>query len=388
MFRILVIDDDPIIRAVLHKSLGNQGYQVTVADNGIEGIAQAKKMRPALIICDWMMTPIDGIEVCRTIKSDVNLTTTFLVLLTAKDAVEDRVIGLDAGADEFLSKPIEMNELKARVRAGLRLYQVNEDLRQQKHNLETLNQKLQAELDEAAEYVRSLLPAPISGEISIETFFEPSARLGGDCFDYYEIEPGKIAIYLLDVSGHGVGAALLSISVLNVLRSQSLPNTDFTDPAQVLQALNQAFPMSEHGDKYFTIWYGVYHSDRRQIVYSSAGHPPAILIRKLQENESEIELLGKPDLPIGMLADVTYQTQSFQISGNADLYLLSDGAYEIKVSDTNIWGWESFLELIVECDRCQIQRLDRVVDEIKQATDKYSFDDDLSMLKVKFLHDS
>jgi phosphoserine phosphatase RsbU/P len=112
------------------------------------------------------------------------------------------------------------------------------------------------------------------------------------------------------------------------------------------------------------------------------------LIRKLQENESEIELLGKPDLPIGMLADVTYQTQSFQISGNADLYLLSDGAYEIKVSDTNIWGWESFLELIVECDRCQIQRLDRVVDEIKQATDKYSFDDDLSMLKVKFLHDS
>jgi phosphoserine phosphatase RsbU/P len=388
MFRILVIDDDPIIRAVLHKSLGNQGYQVAVADNGIEGIAQAQELRPALIICDWMMTPIDGIEVCRTIKSDVSLATTFLVLLTAKDAVEDRVIGLDAGADEFLSKPIEMNELKARVRAGLRLYQLNEDLRQQKHNLQTLNRKLQDELDEAAEYVRSLLPAPIFGEISIETFFQPSARLGGDCFDYYEIEPGKIAIYLLDVSGHGVGAALLSISVLNVLRSQSLPNTDFTDPARVLQALNQAFPMSEHGDKYFTIWYGVYHSDRRQLIYSSAGHPPAILVKKMRQHDPEIELLGKPDLPIGMLSDINYQTQSCQISGNADLYLLSDGAYEIKVSDTNIWGWESFLELIVECDRDRIQHLDEVVDEIKTATKKYNFDDDLSMIKVKFLHDS
>ncbi|PSB02648.1 PP2C family protein-serine/threonine phosphatase [Merismopedia glauca] len=388
MFRILVIDDDPIIRTVLQRTLKNQGYQVTVADNGIEGIAQAKNLRPALIICDWVMTPIDGIEVCRTIKSDVDLATTFLVLLTAKGAVEDRVIGLDAGADEFLSKPIEMNELKARVRAGLRLYQLNEDLRTQKHNLQILNQKLQAELDEAAEYVRSLLPAPRSGKISIETFFRPSAQLGGDCFDYYEIDPETIAIYLLDVSGHGVGAALLSISVLNVLRSQSLPNTNFTDPAQVLKALNQAFPMSEHGDKYFTIWYGVYHSDRRQLVYSSAGHPPAILVAKQAEEELQIKQLGKPDLPIGMLSDVVFQKYYIEIAGVSDLYLFSDGAYEIRISDTQIWGLDAFLELIGECYKSQTDKLQQLVDKIKQVTFKDDFDDDLSLVKVKFLNEN
>lgn len=384
MFHILAIDDDPIIRAALQKTLVNRGYQVTVADNGGEGIALAKKLRPALIICDWMMHPIDGIEVCRVVKSDPELSNTFLVLLTAKDAVEDRVIGLDAGADEFLSKPIQMSELKARVRAGLRLYQVNEDLRQQKHNLQIVNDKLQAELDEAADYVRSLLPAPRFGKVSIETFFQPSAQLGGDCFDYYQIDADTIAIYLLDVSGHGVGAALLSISVLNVLRSQSLPNTDFTDPARVLTALNQAFPMSEHGDKYFTIWYGVYRSDRHQLVYSSAGHPPAILVSGHPGEDLQIEKLGKPNLPIGILSDVEFENQCLDICTFAHVYIFSDGAYEISVTDGKIWGIDSFSALIADSHQATSDTLDSLVKKIKEATDNANFEDDLSILKVIF----
>ena len=190
MFKILIIDDDPIVRVLLKRTLQNQGYDVTVASNGESGITQAQRLRPALIICDWMMSKLNGLEVCRRIKANRELTTTFFILLTARGEVEDRVSGLDAGADEFLSKPLELNELKARVRAGLRLHQLSQDLQTQK-------QALEAELAEAANYVRSLLPSPLVGTVTTEALFVPSARLGGDCFDYYWIDDDNLVIYLL-----------------------------------------------------------------------------------------------------------------------------------------------------------------------------------------------
>jgi sigma-B regulation protein RsbU (phosphoserine phosphatase) len=384
-FQILVIDDDPVVRTVLKRTFQSQGYNATVVSNGEEGIAKARQIRPALIICDWMMTPLDGLEVCRTIKSDLELATTFFVLLTAKEKVEDRIVGLDAGADEFLSKPIEVNELKARVRAGLRLYQLSEDLRRQKATLQALNQKLKTELDEAAEYVRSLLPSPQTGKIAIETLFQPSAQLGGDCFDYYQLDENCLAIYLLDVAGHGVGAALLSVSILNVMRSQSLPHTDFFQPSQVLAALNDAFPMSEHGDKYFTIWYGVYHQTTRQLIYANAGHPPAILLVGSSASDLQIKKLGAPSLPIGILDDGEFQEERVEINPNSTLYIFSDGAYEIRDKNNNIWGIEALIELLVESKKNNFDNLKNVIGEIRILTANELFEDDLSLLKVGFI---
>lgn len=175
MFKILVIDDDTIIRELLKRTLKKQGYDVVVASNGEEGIEKAKELRPALMICDWIMPRLTGIEVCRQVKAMPELSTTQFFLLTSLTAVDDRVKGLDAGADDFLSKPIEMNELYARVRAGLRLHQLSQDLQTQKQLLET-------ELSEAAEYVRSLLPEPLEEPVRIEAKFIPSRQLGGRLF--------------------------------------------------------------------------------------------------------------------------------------------------------------------------------------------------------------
>ena len=101
--------------------------------------------------------------------------------------------------------------------------------------------------------MRTILPEPITeGPIRTDWRFIPSTSLGGDAFGYHMVDENHFAIYLIDVSGHGVGAALLSVSVMNVLRSQSLPNTDFKDPEQVLGALNIAFPGEENNDMFFT----------------------------------------------------------------------------------------------------------------------------------------
>lgn len=200
--KILIIDDDRIIQLVIKHALQEQGYEIILANNGVKGLELAYKHSPALIICDWQMDDIDGLEVCRKIKSEPSLSTTFFILLTSRKAVEDRVEGLDTGADDFLSKPIEINELNARVRAGLRLYQMNQQLQKLAQDLQLQKHLLEAELNEAADYVKSLLPQPMSGLIIINSRFLPSRQLGGDCFDYYWLDENHLVIYLLDVSGH------------------------------------------------------------------------------------------------------------------------------------------------------------------------------------------
>jgi sigma-B regulation protein RsbU (phosphoserine phosphatase) len=394
MLKILVIDDDPVIRYALKRALDKQGYDVTVATNGKDGIIKSQMLRPALIICDWIMSQLDGLEVCRQIKADPELATTFFILLTAKGATpgeaEDRVRGLDAGADEFISKPIEMSELKARVRAGLRLHQLSQDLQTQKQTLETLNQNLQtqkqileAELAEAAIYVQSLLPTTLVGAVKTEALFMPSKQLGGDCFDYYWIDDDNLVIYLLDVSGHGVGSALLSVSVLNVLRSQSLPNTNFCQPSEVLKALNNAFQMSNQGNKYFTIWYGVYHRLKRQLIYASAGHPSAVLLSGVTGTKIQVRQLCSLDLPIGFVPDVQFDDAMFEVAENSTLYIFSDGVYEINPTDGKIWNINAFIKLLISCQENNCHPRE-ILAHLTSLNYQESFDDDLSLLKVIF----
>ncbi|UIE38800.1 PP2C family protein-serine/threonine phosphatase [Leptodesmis sichuanensis] len=379
MVRILVVEDDRTTQLVLRRMLEEQGYEVATANDGIEGMEQARTFRPALIICDWIMPRLDGLEVCRQVKADPDLSTIYFILLTARGAVEDRVQGLDSGADEFLAKPVELSELRARVGAGLRLNRVYQALQDQKRILES-------ELTEAAEYVRSLLPPPLTGSVHIDSRFIPSRQLGGDCFDYYWLDPDYLAIYLLDVSGHGLGAALPSISVLNLLRSQSMDGVNFYQPNHVLRALNETFQMDDQNDKYLTIWYGVYNQARRQLIYSSAGHPPALLISKAPENGVvEVKQLKTVSLPIGMMPDTKFVNQRCDIGVGSTLYVFSDGVYEIIKPDGEIWGLEGLMDLVCsQQEVISVQGLNYILNYIKTLSPNEAFEDDVSLLRIDF----
>lgn len=375
MFQILIIDDDRIVQLTLTRILEKQGYEVLTASDGEQGIAQAQQCRPALIICDWLMPRLNGLEVCRQIKSDAALSTTFFILLTSLGSVDDCVKGLDTGADDFIVKPIEHNELIARVKAGLRWHQLSRDLQTQKQILET-------ELAEAAEYVRSLLPLPMTEPLSINSRFIPSQRLGGDCFDYYWLDPDYLAIYLLDTAGHGLGAALPSVSVLNLLRSRAIPNLNYYQPSDVLSALNNTFQMTYQNTKYFTIWYGVYNCVNRQLIYASAGHPPAILLAK--KDIIQVKQLETSGIPVGMFPDAEYINNFCNIEEFSSLYIFSDGAYEIHLPNGTIWYIEAFIELLKDCHNFQECNLDKILNYLLALNYKDTFDDDLSILQINF----
>lgn len=381
MANILVVDDDPAIQLVLKRTLVQQGHQISLASNGCDALVQAQQRPPALIICDWMMPLMDGLQLCRRIKADPRLATTFFILLTSKRSINDRVRGLDSGADDFLAKPIELAELKARVRAALRLHQLTQDLRAQKQQMET-------ELSEASDYVQSLLPKPMTQPIAIDSCFIPSRQLGGDCFDYAWVTANHLVMFLLDMSGHGLGAALPSVSILNLLRSRSLNGVDFHQPHQVLTALNRIFQMDNQGDKYFTLWYGIYSCRDRQLRYASAGHPPALLLSKPGSGASdscEVVRLKTPGFPIGLFPDAQFVSHNHTIEHPSQLYIFSDGIYEIPQPDGTVWGLEPFVEMLqTTCcqaafDQCEIAG---ILERLRLLNASPNFNDDVSLVQV------
>src|SRR4029079_4986957 len=134
--------------------------------------------------------------------------------------------------------------------------------------------------------------------------FAPSTQLGGDMFGYHWLDPDHLAIYLLDVSGHGVGSSLLAVSATNVLVSQALPGVDFRNPGEVLARLNDVFPMEKQNGKYFTIWYGVFRRPRRSLSGSARRHPPALLFTGPSAAEASLQQLKSTGIGIGMMSDM------------------------------------------------------------------------------------
>lgn len=323
----------------------------------------------------WMSNVIENPNFLRgAIAAKVGLHAAFGFPINAGDET--------LGAMTFFSREIQppdtdllkvMGAIGSQIGQFIKRKQAESQLQQQ-HRI------LQAELNQAADYVRSLLPRRLTKGVTIEKKFVPSLQLGGDAFDYRWLDEEHLVVYLLDVAGHGVKSALLSVSVLNILRSQSLPNTDFYQPSAVLASLNQVFPMGEAGDDYFTIWYGVYNSTKRQMVYACAGHPPGILLSEASSTTS-VKELGVPGIPIGMLPEADFEDNFCEIQPDSTLYIFSDGVYEIVQPDGQIWGLNALIDFLLEHQKSN-NNLDKVFHHIQNLNANKVLDDDFSLLQI------
>jgi len=391
---VLVIDDDRTMLSFVAMVLKQEGYSIHKASSGEQAIELMETIQPALIVCDWMMPGLTGLEVCHYIKSHPAFASTFFILLTAREEVADRIQGLDMGADEFFSKPVNASELRARVRAGLRLYQSTQDLKLLAQNLEDQKKLLETELTEAADYVCSLLPASSTADrhgVQIQSYFLPSKQLGGDFFDYHWLDEHRLRFYLMDTAGHGLRAALFSVSLQNYIKSFSLANNtvDICNPSQMLRLLNETFQMEDHHDQYVTLWYGIFDRRTQQLTYSNAGHPPAALIHC-----DTLKLLPSTGLPIGILDRGEFRSITCTVQPGSSLYIFSDGLYELADSGEELellaekgesYGIEQFLELLQNFDTQEGQKgLNWVPQSILRQVNKPNFVDDCSLLQIQF----
>jgi len=249
-----------------------------------------------------------------------------------------------------------------------------EKLQRMFETLEQTQRRLEGELGEAANYVRSLLPEPLTGAVEAQGCYLPCSHLGGDGFGYNWLDRETLAFYLLDVSGHGVGSALLSISVLNVLRKQLLVGTDFHDPAAVLEGLNRAFPMDRTNEKYFTIWYGALHLPSRTLSYASAGQHAALLVT----NDGRGVRLQTRGAVVGVTPEMKYSCERIEVPAKAEIYLFSDGVFEIARPDGTWQLWEEFAQYLQE----NRPTLEKIVQRMREIHGVEEFEDDFSLLKL------
>jgi len=246
------------------------------------------------------------------------------------------------------------------------------------------SQDLDKALAKASSYVHSLLPPPVrEGQIRTEWFYLPCERLGGDAFGYYRLDEENFVGYIVDVSGHGVAAAMHSVSLLNVLRQRALPETDFTDPAQVLRKLNRMFPMDQHDDMYFTMWYGVFNTRTRTLTFASAGHHAGYLVPRERANVEPVPVQSRGPL-IGMVPDFTFKAETTVIPEGTTLYLFSDGVFEIITHAGEEWSIDSFKGLLAQPTHPMSTEPERLHAHVRSLARPGPFDDDFSILTVTF----
>jgi sigma-B regulation protein RsbU (phosphoserine phosphatase) len=383
--RVLLVDDQEMIAESVRRMLSDEeDIEFFYCQDPSDALEKANEVKPTVILQDLIMPEIDGLTLIRYFRANAETEKIPMIVLSSKEEAETKAEAFALGANDYMVKFPDRLEVLARIRyhskGYIRLLQRNEAY----EKLAESQRLLKAELNDAAKYALSLLPKKEDGKIFADWEYIPSTDLAGDSLGYNWLDEDHFSIYLLDVCGHGVGAALHSISAINVIRSQTLPKTDFYDPGSVLTSLNNAFLSDDHDGMFFTMWYGVYHLKTRELVYSSGGHPPSILVHGSSLDQMETVQLATPSFIVGGMKDMKYETKSINVEKYAKLFVYSDGVFELEKEDGVMYTVEELaLEMAKEKDSKQTE-IERIVKISLDLNGPGALPDDLSLIHIDF----
>ena len=384
---MLLVDDQQIVAEAIRRMLeGESDIDFHYCSDPAQALLRAKELAPTIILQDLVMPDIDGLLLLKFYRANEATRDIPIIVLSSQEEPVTKANAFGLGASDYLVKLPNRVELIARIRhhsnGYIHLLERNEAF----EALRESQRELAEDLAQAERYVTSLLPEKISSDRLItDWMFIPSSKLGGDSFGYHWIDKEHFAFYLLDVCGHGVKSALMSVSAMNVLRAQSLAGCDFRDASQVLSALNNAFLMEKHNEMYFTIWYGVYNTSTRELNYSGAGHPPAILLSGDANATTKCQQLESQGPMTGVVEDMPYDGQRVEVAPGSLLYLYSDGICELHKPDGTMWPFGEFVAAIstpVAPGESAIKRIHAVGRDVQGGA---PFIDDFSILEIKFV---
>ena len=340
---ILVVDDDKTNRSLLSIILKKAGYRVIEAEDGQDAIKKSLDTPVDLVLLDIMMPNMDGYEACRRMKEDPRTRDIPVIFLSAKTETRDKIMGLESGGADYVTKPFDKGEVLARVRSQLRIRSLTREvIEKQKH--------LDNDLKVAAGIQQSLLPSrEMPGESNLKWAwrFRPCEEIGGDIFNILRLDENHYAVYMLDVSGHGVPSALITVSVSQMLQPHT--NTlikriinagsgyEIVAPVDVLKRLDREYPI-ERFDKYFTLVYMLIDTERGLLRYSNAGHPPPLLIR----TDGTVKELEKGGPMIGLNGALPFEEEEIPLDPGDRIILYTDGVIEYEKTDLNFYGEERF----------------------------------------------
>lgn len=399
--RILIADDEGSLRLFLNRVLRKLDYEVIETCNGTEAWEALQREKVSLVITDWLMPGMDGLELCRKIRSAPFSHYTYIIILTSKDAKDELVEGMEAGADDFMVKPFNVDELSVRVRAGERIVKLEEQLALQNEQLSKTNTKLndayntiRSDLEAAARVQSSLLPKAVSldPKIEFDWLFLPTAFLAGDIFNYFRLDKDHVGFYLLDVAGHGIPAAMLSFTLSKLLSPADLHNNPLikaikqppfyriVSPDKVLRDLNQRFQTDDETMMYFTMIYGLTNLKTGSTRLAQAGHPYPILIKPGQAPE----FIGQGGYPVGILPEVDFDEYHVQLDPGDRLVLYSDGITECANNENRMFSENRLRCLIGKAHHFTLKKMiEKIETELRAWRGDHEFQDDITLLAVQ-----
>lgn len=396
--RILVVEDALLTRTMLEHALGKWGYQVDSVSNSDDAIQLLLTEPIQFVITDWVMSGGDSSSLCQDIRSLDLPHYTYIILVTSLESDQSVLQGLEAGADDFIRKPIQLDELHARIRAGERVLALEKALQDRNTKLVDLSNNLlnaqeiiNRELKMAAKMQRELLPPTTTRffNVTIDWLFCPSLMISGDLFNFLRLDETRIGFYSLDVAGHGVTSAIVSFSVFRLLSSEmqrgsplkrklpEKPYYEIVPPAEVMVELNSQFQTDSNNWLYFTMVYGVIDTVAHTVELSQAGHPNPIYIT---QNEP-VQFIGEDGFPIGLTENVEYDTIVLNYRVGDRLILYSDGITECVGANGEMYGTEQLLEFMEHNRDLPIKEISHGLNEqIRAWRGNEPFEDDISML--------
>ena len=382
---ILVVDDDKTNRKLLSAILRKAGYQVTEAVDGQDAIEKAFDTPLDLVLLDIMMPKMDGYEACKVLKKDPRTQDIPVIFLSAKSETRDKIVGLESGGADYVTKPFDKGEVLARVKSQLRIRSLTREVLEKQRHLDN-------DLKVAAGIQRSLLPSEVPGKSNLEFAwkFQPCESIGGDIFNLFPLDDAHYALYMLDVSGHGVPSALITVSVSQMLQphtntlikrdtNQGSQN-EIVAPVDVLRELDREYPI-ERFDKYFTFIYMLIDIRRGALRYSNAGHPPPLLIR----TDGTLEKLEKGGPMIGLGGVLPFEEGELTIRTGDRIILYTDGVLEYEKALGEFYGEERFQRAVTGEAGLSIDALlDHIMEDMMAFGQQAKPKDDITLLGIEY----
>lgn len=330
--RILVVDDEPLNLQILVNYLSPENYVIITASSAQQAIAELDKRSFSLVLLDVMMPGMSGLELCKIIRQNQDIHKLPIIFLSARHQTEDIVAGFSSGANDYVAKPFERTELLARVRTLLALESAS---RNEKNMI-----LLRKELDTAQKIQLSIVPDkfPSIPGLALEVRYIPMSPIGGDLFDFFQKDENSIGIFLSDVSGHGIPAAIISAMTKIAF---SLQNNHMQTPNKVLSGINDIL-MGKAGSNFLTAAYLFLDTTHRVLRYARGGHPPMMILRE----DKIIEFNPKGRL-LGLFKDWHGEMTEESLHEKDRLFLFTDGFHESRNEQGEMFGEERLRELVL-----------------------------------------
>lgn len=372
MERIVIIDDNANDLAVTRRFLERRGYHVTAAHSGEEGLRVAAQVLPDAIVVDYRMPGLNGFEVTRRVKNDPELRTIPVLMLTGSDSSEHVVQGLDAGADDFVTKGSQAEVIDARLRALLRVKAYQDQLRR-------MNDQMTRDLQIARRVQEALVPSATfrTPHIEIRSAYIPSATLSGDFYDYFQ-QGDSLYLFVADVSGHGLPAAILVSLLKSYLRTEADPERSLSSFMSNLNdfLFSVSLPTQFATAQMFRLDSGM------RLRYSNAAHPPFLLHGRA---EKRTLIQEEPSNLLGAMPNMPYEERTIEIRSGDTLFVYTDGLTDRRNADGEFYSIERIIRLLDDAHDADLAVVyERIFEDVNSFKASEDFRDDIAFVVARF----